>query len=139
MTWLAFPLISALAAAVSNHIDKFLLDKYFKNKTIGAMLIFSSLMSLPLMIFIYFIHPAIFDISATNALFIGLNGVIYVLWIIPYLLALRYDDTSTVTPLFQLSSVFSYILGFIILNESLTFNQIFGCLYILLGSVFLSV
>ncbi|MFA5776695.1 MAG: EamA family transporter, partial [Patescibacteria group bacterium] len=67
-----------------------------------------------------------------------LNGTFYVAWVLPYLYALKKDEASVVAPLFQLSSVMAFALGFFILGEGINSIQFLGCLLILLGAVGLS-
>ena len=43
MQWFFIALIGPLMYALTNHIDKILLEKYFKNGGIGTILLFNSL------------------------------------------------------------------------------------------------
>lgn len=138
MTWFAFTIISPILNALVNYIDKYLIEKVVEGRGIGSLIIFSALMGLPVAVLILLFGPNVFSISTKNALLIMLNGTFYVAWVLPYLYALEKDDASVVAPLFQLSSVMAFVLGFFILGEGINFSQFLGCLLILAGAVGLS-
>jgi uncharacterized membrane protein len=138
MNWMFFAFLAPFLWATSNHIDKYLLNKYFKDGGAGALIVFSALIGIPLLPIIYFIHPAVFSINFISAICIVLNGAIFVLALIPYMYALADDEASFVAPLFQTIPFFTYILAYIFLHESLTTIQIFAALLIIFGAVGLS-
>ena len=43
MTWFFIALIGPFMYALTNHIDKILLEKYFKNNGVGTIILFSSI------------------------------------------------------------------------------------------------
>lgn len=135
MTWFAFTIISPILNALVNYIDKYLIEKVVEGRGIGSLIIFSALMGLPVALLILLFGPNVFGISTKNALLIMLNGTFYVAWVLPYLYALERDETSTVMPLFQLSSVLALIFGFFFLDEILSGRQLIGCVLILVGAV----
>ncbi|PIS22290.1 hypothetical protein COT50_02715 [candidate division WWE3 bacterium CG08_land_8_20_14_0_20_41_10] len=138
MTWFAFTIISPILNALVNYIDKYLIEKVVEGRGIGSLIIFSALMGLPVALFILLFGPNVFSIHPKNAFLIMLNGSFYVAWVLPYLYALQKDEASVVAPLFQLSSVMAFALGFVILGEGISTPQILGCLLILLGATGLS-
>lgn len=138
MTWLAFTIISPILNAAVNYIDKYLIEKVVEGRGIGSLIIFSSLMGLPVAFVIFLLHPGVFSISFRNACLIILNGAFYVAWVLPYLYALEKDEASVVAPLFQMSSIMALILGFLVLGESITYVKFAGCLLVLAGAVGLS-
>ena len=139
MTWFLFTIISPVLNAAVNYIDKYLIEKVVQGRGIGSLIIFSALMGLPVALLILVFNPHVFGISLNHALLIMLNGTFYVAWVLPYLYALEKDDASVVVPLFQLSSVFTFILSFIFLGELLTEKQMFGCLLIMCGALGISI
>ena len=135
MNWFLLILLSALLAAIVNHIDKYLIEKYLKSAGVGSLMIFSSILGIPLVLLLSFLVPDVFNISTLNKFLIIVNGILTGVAILPYLYALDDDEASIVAPLFQLSSVFALAFGFIFLHELLTNNQLLGSLLIFLGAV----
>jgi len=138
MNWFIIALAAPVLWAVTNHIDKYLINKYFRNGGVGSLIIFSSLIGIFVLPFILIIHPAVFAIKPILALLIIANGSLYVLGLLPYLYALAEDEASIVVPLFQTIPVFSYLLAFFVLGERLTSIQIIASLLIILGAITLS-
>ena len=73
-----------------------------------------------------------------NSILIAINGFIYILAVLPYFYALQKDEASICVPLFQLIPVFSYVLAYFILGETLTNNQILGGLLVVAGAIGIS-
>ncbi|KKT69625.1 MAG: hypothetical protein UW65_C0017G0006 [candidate division WWE3 bacterium GW2011_GWB1_44_4] len=138
MTWLLLTLVSPTLNALVNFIDKYMLERVMKGHGIGSLTIISSLMGLPIALLILLVNPQVFTISLGHALLIMLNGLFYILWVLPYLYALDKDEASIVMPLFQLASVMSFILAYIFLGETLTITQMLGCVLVLAGGVGIS-
>jgi len=138
MTWLLLTLVSPTLNALVNFIDKYMLERVMKGRGIGSLTIISSLMGLPIALLILLVNPQVFTISLGHALLIVLNGLFYILWVLPYLYALDKDEASIVMPLFQLASVMSFILAYIFLGETLTITQMLGCVLVLAGGVGIS-
>ena len=65
-------------------------------------------------------------------------GMLYVLYLFPYLIALNIEESSRVIPIFQTIPVFGAILAFIVLGEVLTIEQIIAGLLIILGAIGIS-
>ena len=138
MHWFAFALIAPVLWSVTNHLDKYLISKYFRGGGTGALLIFSSLIGLFLLPTIYFIQPTVLNVNPKLACLIVANGWIYVLGLLPYIYALERDEASIVVPLFQTIPVFSYFLAMLVLGETLTGRQILGSGLVIGGAVGLS-
>ena len=49
MSWLAFALCGPILWAISVHLDKYLVERYFKDADVIVLLIFTALMGLVLM------------------------------------------------------------------------------------------
>jgi uncharacterized membrane protein len=137
-TWFSIALLAPALWAIGNHIDKYLLDRELKSIGIGPLLLLSSLVGLPAMAVILAVHSDVFSISPRNGVLIVLNGILYVLSLIPYYYALQRDEASIVVPLFQTTAVFSYLFGLFVLDEKLTLLQIAACLLIVFGSALLT-
>lgn len=138
MNWFLIALIAPALWSISNHLDKYLLGKYFHGGGIGALMIFSSLIGFFIAPIIYVFFPEVINIDWNFGLLVMANGFLYVLGFLPYFYALQKDEASVVVPLFQTIPVFSYILGLIFLNEVLAVKQILASLLIIGGAFWLS-
>lgn len=128
---------SGIFAAV-NHIDKYLVTKYFRSNGVGALMIFSSLIGMFVAFCILIIHPEVLLIKLTTALAITANGTLYVIAILPYLYALKRDNVSNIVPLFQLTPVFSFFLEWVVLGTLITHTQLAAGIIIILSAFALS-
>ncbi|MFA5051175.1 MAG: EamA family transporter [Patescibacteria group bacterium] len=137
MNWLFIAILSPLLWTITCFIEKFLISKYFKS-SIGTLVIYSSLIGLPVAILIAFFNPRVLSLNWTTSIFIILNSSLYIIYLFPYFKALSKADTSVVVPIFQTIPVFSYFLAFFILKETLSGMQIIGSLLIILGAVGIS-
>lgn len=137
MNWFLIALITPALWAASNHIDKYLLSKYFKSGGVGALMVFSSVVGVFLLPFIVFLHPEVLQFSSTSLL-IALNGFLYIFAVLPYFYALQKDEATITVPIFQLIPVFSYVLAYFVLGETLTDFQLIGGAFIVTGAVGMS-
>lgn len=138
MDWLILAFIAPLLWAISNFIDKFLVEKHFKGG-IGTLVMYSCFIGLPVAILVAIFNPNVFNINPATAIFIIANGFVYIGYLFPYLKALNKADTSVVVPLFQIIPVFDYLLALLILGEVLSNMQIIGSLMIIGGAVGISI
>lgn len=138
MEWFFIALFAPFLWATTNHIDKLLLEKYFKSGGVGTLLIFSSLIGIVILPFLFFAYNDIFDISLVNTLILLADGILaaFVLWL--YFEALRDDEASIVVVFYQLIPVFGYIFGYFILNEILSARQLIAMTLIIAGAVIIS-
>lgn len=137
------PILIALLApalwAVSNHIDKYLVDRRMVDAGVGAALVFAALAGVPMALVFWLLHPAVTTLQPIHAALLTFNGALYVISLWPYLLALQHDDAAVVVPLFQLTVVFSYGLGLVFLGERITLLQAGASALIIAGSLVLTV
>lgn len=138
MNWFLIALLPPIFWSITNHIDKYLLTKFFNKGAVGSVMIFSASISILLLPVIAIIHPAVLQQFNLSYLLIAVNGSFYLLATLPYFYALDKDDASLTIPLFQMIPVFSFILGYIFLGETLSINQILGGIIILVSSIFIS-
>lgn len=137
--WFLLALVAPILWSIVNHIDKYMLSKYLKNKGVGALLIFSALSSVIILPFIaYFFRSEIFNISNIDFLILLFIGFLSAGAFYFYLAGMEMEETTIVVPLFQLIPVFGYFLGYIILGESLNTPQILASLLIMSGIVILA-
>lgn len=139
MSWLLIAIWAPLLWAFSNHIDKYLIVRFGEGVGIKGLITFSSLFSIFIVIGTYILDPNIFSIIPINILLLIISGILYTVAILLYLFALSKDETSIVTPTFQLIPVLAFILGFIFLGEMMTSKQIIGGLIVILGAVIISI
>jgi drug/metabolite transporter (DMT)-like permease len=139
MTWFFIALIAPILWAFVNHIDKYLLSDRFKGSNIGALMIFSTLLCFVILPVLYFINTDIFSPSILNIIILIVVGVLTGLAMMPYMYALDKDETSIVVPLFQLIPIWGFFLSFVLLGETLTWIQATGCLFIIFGSIVITI
>lgn len=138
MNWFFVALTAPLLWAISNHLDKYIISKYFKAGGIGSVVIFGCIfgfLSLPI---IFLFNPNVLSISQINALILISLGIVSTLGLITYYVALNEDEPSNVVPLYQLIPITTYIISFIVLGETLNLRQILSGLLIVLGALLLS-
>lgn len=139
MNWFLIALINPLAHSIANHFDKYLLSKHIRGGTVGALIVFTSLFSFLALPIIYLINPDVLSsVSFIDGLILIINGSFVSIAVALYLYALNIDEASYVAPFFQFYPIFGFILSFIFLGEVLARNQIFGAIFVILGSVILS-
>jgi len=138
MNWFWIALAAPALWGMVNHVDKFIISRYFSGKGVGALVIFTSLSGLVASFFILLFNSASISLGAKSAAIISFNGALLVASFIPYLYALEEEDASVITALFQLIPVFGYFLGLIFLGERLTLAQILASLLIITGAVIIS-
>lgn len=138
MNWFLIALIPPAIWSATNHFDKYLISKYFKGGGVGALMMFSSVIGVFISSIIAILHPEVLSYPFTKGLFVALNGFMYLLATLPYLYALKKDETSIVVPMLQLIPVFTYFLAWLVLGETLNKNQLFGGILIIMGAVVIS-
>jgi len=138
MRWFLIAMIGPIMYALTNHIDKLLLEKYFKNSGVGTLLIFSSLVSVFVLPFLWLMDRTVLDVSVVNILVLSVSGILGVAVLWCYLLALKEEEASIVVVFYQLVPVFSGILGYFVLGEVLTHKQLIAMATIILGTTIIS-
>lgn len=137
--WFFIALLPPILWSIVNHIDKFLLSKYFRGRGINTIFLFSSLFSLVVLPCIAFFTPASFwDISMGKVFFLLAVGVLNATAFYLYLKALNEEETSIVIPLLQMIPVIGYFLAYPILGEVLSSQQVLYALIVILGISILS-
>jgi len=139
MSWFFIALIAPALWSATNHIDKFLLGKYFQQGGEGALLIFSCAIALLTAPLVGFFAPHVFSVSSFYAAIMIADGMLYIIALIPYMYAMQRDEASVVVPLFQLVAVFGYFFGLFFLHEQLAVHHVFAVCLVVLGAMFLSI
>ncbi len=138
MNWFLIALIGPALWALVNHIDKYIISKYFVGNGVGSLVIFTSISGFVISLFILVLDFGQIFISPFNAVLIAINGALLVASFIPYLYALEKEEASWASSLYQLIPVFGYLLGVIFLDEYLTTQQIFAALLVVIGAILIS-
>lgn len=94
MSWFFIALWAPFLLACANHNDKFLLSRYLKEKNIGAIVIFSSLLSGVAIAIVLFIQPDVYDVSLIQGSAVVATGMLSVFAVVCYLYALDRDEPS---------------------------------------------
>jgi len=139
MTWFFIALIGPFLYAVTNFIDKALLEKYFKEGGVGTLLIFSALLSALALPFLFLVDPTVLEIGWLNAVVLATVGALNVLLLFFYLKALENEEASVTVVFYQLVPVFAYGLGYLVLDEVLTPLQLAAMAIIILGTSIVSI
>lgn len=138
MLWFFLALIGPFLYAVTNYIDKILLEKYFKQGGVGTLLIVSSLLTALVLPFLFIADPTVFDISPLHAAVLAVVGALHVLVLFFYLKALESEEVSITVVFYQMVPVFALGLGFLILGETLAPLQLLAMALVILGTSIVS-
>jgi uncharacterized membrane protein len=139
MSWLVFALCGPILWAISVHLDKYLVERYFKDADVIVLLIFTALMGVVLMPIIAWFEPGVFHRDITSIVLMSLSGIFYMTGITFYLKALQSHEASMVAPFFQSSPLFGYVLAYLVLGETLTPTQLAGGVLIIVGVLSVSI
>ncbi len=134
MTWFFVTLIAPFIYAATNHIDKILLEKYFKDSGIGTLMLFSSLLSIIALPFILLGDTGVLDVGLINIVILAAIGFMNVLVLLFYLLALEDEEASIAILFYQLVPVLALVLGYFILGETISKLQFLAMAIVILGT-----
>jgi uncharacterized membrane protein len=139
MGWLVFALCGPILWAISVHLDKYLVERYFKDADVIVLLIFTALMGVVLMPIIAWFEPGVLHRDTVSIVLMGLSGIFYMTGITFYLKALQGHEASMVAPFFQSSPLFGYVLAYFVLGETLSLRQLLGGALIIGGVLSVSI
>ena len=137
--WLLFAFSGPVLWAASTHVDKFLVEKYFKQADVAVLLVFTALIGIVMLPFIGFFDPETLFPGWKEAGGVAVSGLLYMTGMYFYLQALQQEEASVVAPFFQAAPLFAYVLGLLFLDEQLTAKQLFGGGLIVAGGALISV
>lgn len=138
MTWFLIAIIGPLLYAMTNHIDKILLEKYFKEGGVGTLILVSALLSAVALPFLFIADPGVFKIDVIHMLTLIIVGILNILVLWFYLMALKDEEASVAIVFYQLVPVFGLVLGYFILNEMITKMQFIAMSIIILGTTIIA-
>jgi drug/metabolite transporter (DMT)-like permease len=138
MSWLIYAFSGPVLWALSTHIDKYLVERYFKQGSVAVLMVFTAIIGSLALPFIWLFQPGMVSLDPQSIAVIAVSGILYMGAIYFYLEALQVEEASTVAPFFQAAGIYGLILGYFVLGEKLSILQIIGVLLIIAGSVLLS-
>ena len=135
MPWYIFALGTPIFYSFSTFIDKFLIEKKIKNPLVLTAL--ANTVAGILGIFLGLI-VGFKNIGLAQTSLIIFAGILLTFYLIPYYKAIKIEDISRATPLFQFVPVFTLIISSIFLKETLNNKQIFGLILVVIAGVLMS-
>jgi drug/metabolite transporter (DMT)-like permease len=124
--------------AISVHLDKYLVERFFKESNVAVLLVFTALVGVLLLPFIWYYEPNVTSPSAGSIALIILAGIFYMTAMLLYLQALQSEEASVVAPFFQAGPLFGYVLAYLVLGETLSPRQMAGGAMIIIGALIVS-
>lgn len=131
-------MISPLLWAMCNHIDKIILERYFKEGGVGTLLLVSALASVIATPFLYVVDPSVLDVSKGNFGIIVANSVLDIILLWAYLKAMQRDDSSRVIVYYQLVPIFGIVAGWVFLGEIISNDQLVAMGIVIFGTTIVS-
>lgn len=139
MEWFYIAMIGPFLYAVCNHIDKVLLEKYFRHSGVGTLILVSALLSILALPILYLIDPSVIEVGSTeNLLTLAVLGFINVATLWFYLEALMNEEASIAVVFYQLVPVFGLVLAYYILGEVVTKPELVAMVVIIVGASIVS-
>jgi uncharacterized membrane protein len=138
MSWLVFAFSGPILWAASTHMDKYLVERYFKDSNVAVLLVFTALIGLITLPFIWVLAPGVAEVGRANAALMAFSGVLYMGAMLFYLQALQTEEASVVAPFFQAGPLFGFVLGYVVLGETLSPAQMAGAALIVGGTLLVS-
>jgi drug/metabolite transporter (DMT)-like permease len=136
--WLLFAFSGPVFWAVSTHIDKYLVDRYFRRSDTTVLMVFTSAIGILFLPPIAIFDSAVLKPGAGAILVMTVSGILYMGAMLFYLRAIQREEASIVAALFQASTLFTFLLGWLFLHEKLGWSQGGGCALVVAGALVLS-
>ena len=136
--WLLFAFSGPLLWAASTHIDKFLVDRYFRHSDTTVLMVFTALLGMVALPLIWLFEPKVLALSWLAIAVMTVSGVLYMGAMLFYLRAIQSEEASVVAPLFQANTLFTFLLGLLLLHELPRWQQFAGAGLVVLGAAGLS-
>ena len=135
MDWITLTLLAALLWAVNNIFDKISIDKFFSD---SVVYIFTSRVA-ALLIFIVVAFFLTIDFSNEKAWLIVLSGGLYTIGGNLFAYSLRLDEVSRVSALWEFVPMWSILIGYFFLAESLSGKMITAFVLFVVGAFIMSI
>ncbi len=121
------------------HLDKYLVERFFKESNVAVLLLFTAFVGLLLLPFIWWFEPSVTSPAAGSVALIVLSGILYMSAMLLYLRALQFEEASVVAPFFQAGPLFGFVLAYLVLGETLSQRQMAGGALIVVGALLVSI
>ena len=110
--WLLFAFSGPVCWAVSTHIDKYLVDHYFRHSDTAVLMVFTALLGVAPLPVIWLFEPQVLKPCLPAPLLVmTVSGILYMGAMLFYLRAIQSEEASVVAPLFQANTLFTFLLG----------------------------
>jgi uncharacterized membrane protein len=139
MSWLFFAFSGPVLWAISVHLDKYLVERFFKESNVAVLLVFTAFVGLLMLPFIWFYEPSVIRPGAGSIAAMVFSGILYMSAMLFYLQALQREEASVVAPFFQASPLFGFVLAYFVLGEKLSPMQMAGGTLIIVGTSIVSI
>ena len=139
MSWLVFAFSAPVFWAISTHLDKYLVERYFKYSNVAVLLLFTALTGLAFAPLVWIFDPGVTALPLDSIALMTLSGLLYMAGLFFYLQALQMEEASVVAPFSQASPIFGFALAYIFLGETLTAKQMAGGALIIVGATVVGV
>src|SRR3984893_17957819 len=98
MLWLLFAILGPLSWAISTHIDKYLVDKYFHDSDTEVLIVFTAVVAVLALPVIWLFVPRVFSLPLSAMAVMTVSGILYMGAILFYLRALQSEEEAAVAP-----------------------------------------
>ena len=136
--WLLFAFSGPLLWAASTHIDKFLVDKYFHDSDTTVLMVFTAFLGVAALPVLWFFEPKVLALPWLATVVMTVSGILYMGAMLFYLRAIQSNEASVVAPLFQANTLFTFLLGLLLLHELPRWPQLLGAGLVVAGAIGLS-
>jgi len=136
--WLLFAFSGPVLWAASTHIDKYLVDRYFRHSDTAVLMVFTALLGVLALPPIWAFVPGVLALPGLSIGVMTVSGIFYMGAMLFYLRAIQSEEASVVAPLFQANTLFTFLLGYLFLHETLGWLQGLGGVLVVLGALALS-
>jgi uncharacterized membrane protein len=136
--WLLYAFSGPLLWAASTHIDKYLVDKYFRHSDTAVLMVFTAFLGVFALPVIWLFDPKVLALPWLATGVMTVSGILYMGAMLFYLRAIQSEEASVVAPLFQANILFTFALGLIFLHEMPRWSALGGAGLIIIGAIGLS-
>lgn len=133
--WLAYAFAGPILWAASTHIDKYLLERYFRGADVAVLMVFTALIGALMLPLVAAFAPQALAQDAASALVMAASGLLYMGAMLFYLKAIQSEEASVIASLFQMSTIFTLLLGYALLGEAPGARRFVGMALIVAGAV----
>lgn len=131
--WLMLAMATSFLYAIINHLDKTLLDRLELGGP-EVILIVSCLFAAFGIPYAIYMEPGVLDINPKNVGIMLLVAILNVTLLFCYLKAMDQDEPTVVVLYYQLVPVFTLVMGYFVLRETITQNELIAMALVIIGT-----